>query len=58
MCNVCSCNVNASCDVSIAPGTLFSATGKYRHCMRLNFSEKTEIEREQAIAKLGFYIEQ
>ncbi|WP_160062071.1 aminotransferase-like domain-containing protein [Psychromonas sp. L1A2] len=45
-------------DVSIAPGTLFSATGKYRHCMRLNFSEKTEIEREQAIGKLGFYIEQ
>ena len=45
-------------DVSIAPGTLFSATGKCRHCMRLNFSEKTEIEREQAIYKLGFYIEQ
>ena len=45
-------------DVSIAPGTLFSATGKYRHCMRLNFSEKTEIEREKAIGKLGFYIEQ
>ncbi|WP_028867701.1 PLP-dependent aminotransferase family protein [Psychromonas arctica] len=43
-------------NVSIAPGILFSATGKYRHCMRLNFSEKTEIEREQGIQQLGFYI--
>jgi len=43
-------------NVSIAPGILFSATGKYRHCMRLNFSEKTELEREQGIQQLGFYI--
>ena len=42
--------------VSIAPGILFSATGKYRHCMRLNFSEKTELEREQGIKQLGHYI--
>ncbi|PKF60576.1 GntR family transcriptional regulator [Psychromonas sp. psych-6C06] len=45
-------------EVSIAPGTLFSATGKYRHCMRLNFSEQTEIEREQGIRQLAFYINQ
>ena len=45
-------------EVSIAPGTLFSATGKYRHCMRLNFSEKTEAKREQGIKQLGFYIKQ
>tara|TARA_R110001583_G_scaffold176272_2_gene331016 strand:- start:1008 stop:2429 length:1422 start_codon:yes stop_codon:yes gene_type:complete len=44
--------------VSIAPGVMFSATGKYRHCMRLNFSEKTEVEREQGIQKLGYYIDQ
>ncbi|MFT6927048.1 MAG: DNA-binding transcriptional MocR family regulator [Psychromonas sp.] len=43
-------------NVSIAPGTLFSATGKYRHCMRLNFSEKTEVEREQGIRELACYI--
>lgn len=43
-------------EVSIAPGTLFSATGKYRSCMRLNFSEKTEVEREQGIRQLAFYI--
>jgi DNA-binding transcriptional MocR family regulator len=44
--------------VSIAPGTLFSATGKYRHCMRLNFSEKTQGEREQGIHQLAAYINQ
>lgn len=43
-------------EVSIAPGTLFSATGKYRNCMRLNFSEKTEKEREAGIRELAMYI--
>lgn len=43
-------------EVSIAPGTLFSATGKFRHCMRLNFSEQTDVEREQGIRQLAFYI--
>jgi DNA-binding transcriptional MocR family regulator len=42
--------------VSIAPGTLFSATGKYRHCMRLNFSDKDQIEREKGIQQLAIYI--
>jgi len=42
--------------VSIAPGTLFSATGKYRSCMRLNFSDKTEAEREQGIQQLALLI--
>jgi len=44
--------------VSIAPGTLFSATGKYRSCMRLNFSEQTEVQREQGIVQLAHYINQ
>ncbi|MEH6453227.1 MAG: PLP-dependent aminotransferase family protein [Psychromonas sp.] len=43
-------------DVRIAPGTLFSATGKYRNCMRLNFSEQTEVEREQGIRELAYYL--
>ena len=30
--------------VSFAPGSLFSATGKFRHCMRLCFSD-TEVEK-------------
>jgi DNA-binding transcriptional MocR family regulator len=44
--------------VSIAAGPLFSATGKYRSCMRLNFSEQTEKQREQGIRQLAFYINQ
>ncbi len=44
--------------VSIAAGPLFSATGKYRSCMRLNFSEQTEIEREKGIRQLAVYINQ
>ncbi|WP_413693406.1 hypothetical protein [Psychromonas sp. KJ10-2] len=45
-------------NVSIAPGTLFSATGKFRHCMRLNFSEKTASERAQGIIELASLIKQ
>lgn len=44
--------------VTIAPGTLFSATGKFRHCMRLNFSEKTAVDREQGIIELAKLIKQ
>lgn len=44
--------------VTIAPGILFSATGKYRNCMRLNFSERDEAQREQGIQQLSHYIEQ
>lgn len=45
-------------DVCIAPGPLFSATGKYRSSMRLNFSEQTALEREQGIRQLAYYINQ
>lgn len=45
-------------EVSVAPGTIFSATGKYRNCMRLNFSEQTESKREQGIQQLAVYINQ
>lgn len=44
--------------VSIAAGPLFSATGKFRSCMRLNFSEQTDVQREQGIRQLAFYINQ
>jgi DNA-binding transcriptional MocR family regulator len=44
--------------VNIAAGPLFSASGKYRSCMRLNFSEQTEIDREHGIRQLAFYINQ
>ncbi|BBB29270.1 PLP-dependent aminotransferase family protein [Neptunomonas japonica] len=35
--------------VSIAPGVLFSASGKYRNCMRLNFTDKSSEKNENAI---------
>ncbi|HEY5716369.1 MAG TPA: PLP-dependent aminotransferase family protein [Psychromonas sp.] len=42
--------------VNIAAGPIFSATGKYRHCMRLNFSEQDANSREDAIRKLAYFI--
>lgn len=44
--------------VCIAPGTLFSASGKFRQCMRLNFSEKTAEQREQGIVELASLLDQ
>lgn len=35
--------------VSIAPGVLFSASGKYRNCMRLNFTDKPTERNEDAV---------
>lgn len=39
--------------IGFSPGPLFSATGKYRHCMRINFSDQTPEKREWAIKKLA-----
>ncbi|PYF83472.1 GntR family transcriptional regulator [Marinomonas alcarazii] len=39
--------------VNFAPGPLFSATGKYRNCFRLNFSEQNKEKREWAIKRLA-----
>lgn len=39
--------------INIAVGPLFSATGKYRNCMRLNFSEQDKQVREEGIIKLA-----
>lgn len=39
--------------VAIAPGNLFSATGKYRSCCRLNYSDQTPEKREEGIKTLG-----
>jgi len=44
--------------VNIAPGTLFSATGKFRNCMRINFSEQDADAREDGMRKLGYFINQ
>lgn len=45
-----------SCGIFIAPGQLFSATGKYRHCLRFNFIDGTSAQRSDAIKQLGILI--
>ena len=42
--------------INIAAGPIFSATGKYRHCMRLNFSDLDVNKREEGIRKLAYFI--
>ncbi|MBR9883046.1 MAG: aminotransferase class I/II-fold pyridoxal phosphate-dependent enzyme, partial [Oceanospirillales bacterium] len=42
----------------IAPGVLFSATGKYRNCMRLNFVNGVDAQTEEALCVLGDMIRQ
>jgi DNA-binding transcriptional MocR family regulator len=39
--------------ISLGPGTLFSATGRYRNCIRLGCAERWSPRVQQAIAKLG-----
>ena len=39
--------------IYVAPGQLFSATGKYRHCLRFNFIDSTQAARTEAIQRLG-----
>lgn len=38
---------------SFAPGRIFSASDRYRNCLRLNCGHPWSAEREQAIVKLG-----
>ncbi len=40
-------------NTSIAPGTLFSASGKYRNCMRLNFAQRGDERSDKAVEQLG-----
>lgn len=40
-------------DVQVANGSIFSAAGKYRHCLRLNFATPSSRKIEMAVAKVG-----
>src|SRR5690625_518591 len=40
-------------NVTIAPGSLFSASRKYRHCMRLNFASQLTDKVEAAVKTVG-----
>lgn len=39
--------------IQIAPGSIFSAAGKYRNCLRINYASKPTPELEQAIRQVG-----
>ena len=39
--------------VQIAVGSIFSASGKYRNCLRMNFASKPSAEIEAAVKKVG-----
>ncbi len=40
-------------NISLGPGVLFSATGRYRNCIRMGCAEPWTARTEQAIVKLG-----
>ena len=44
--------------ILVAPGELFSITGKYRNCMRLNYSQAWTSEKESAIRTLGTWVKE
>ncbi|MHB0775813.1 aminotransferase-like domain-containing protein [Halomonas sp. WWR20] len=39
--------------IRIAPGSLFSASGKYRHCLRLNYASPLTAAVEAAVRRVG-----
>ena len=39
--------------VQIAVGSIFSASGKYRNCLRMNFASKPSPEIEAAVRTVG-----
>ena len=39
--------------VQIAVGSIFSASGKYRHCLRMNFAARPTPQIEAAVRKVG-----
>lgn len=43
----------AEVGVRIAPGSLFSASGKYRHCLRLNYAAPLTAEVAVAVRQVG-----
>ena len=39
--------------IVLAPGQMFSATGKYRNCLRFNYIDRDLATRERSVAILG-----
>lgn len=40
-------------NIQIAPGSIFSAAGKYRNCLRINYASQPSPALEQAICQVG-----
>lgn len=40
-------------DVQVAVGSIFSASGKYRNCLRMNYAAKPTPQIEEAVRKVG-----
>ena len=40
-------------NIQIAPGSIFSAAGKYRNCLRMNYASKPSATVEQAVKTVG-----
>lgn len=45
-------------DIRIAPGELFSTSGHYRHCLRLNYAFEWTGKREKAFLRIGELLKQ
>ncbi|KNE88609.1 hypothetical protein PSTG_17972, partial [Puccinia striiformis f. sp. tritici PST-78] len=43
--------------VQIAVGSIFSASGKYRNCLRINYAPKLTAEIEHAVQRVGATIQ-
>ena len=39
--------------VQVAVGSIFSASGKYRNCLRMNYAAKPTLQIEEAVRKVG-----
>ncbi|MNF95695.1 putative HTH-type transcriptional regulator YjiR [compost metagenome] len=39
--------------VQVAVGSIFSASGKYRNCLRMNYAAKPTAQIEEAVRKVG-----
>ena len=44
--------------VQIAVGSIFSASGKYRNCLRMNYAAKPTSQIEDAVRKVGMAVSQ
>lgn len=54
-----SCDSVALCEalmergITIAPGPMFSASNRYRNCLRLSFGQSWSVRHERALREVG-----